>query len=158
MTHPESILQRNCVTWFRLQYPHLAQLLFAVPNGGGRSRVEAAIMKGEGVLSGVADLILLVPRGAYASLCIEMKTETGRQSPAQKAWQHAAQEAGNQYVVVRSFEDFQEHVRAYLKPPAHREIDASAWRLVDCCRRYLRQGCLRSELVAAIEDTDAKLP
>lgn len=158
MTHPESILQRNCVTWFRLQYPHLAQLLFAVPNGGGRSRVEAAIMKGEGVLPGVADLILLVPRGAYASLCIEMKTETGRQSPAQKAWQHTAQEAGNLYVVVRSFEDFQEHVRAYLKPPAHREIDASAWRLVDCCRRYLRQECLRSELVAAIEDTDAKLP
>lgn len=158
MTHPESILQRHCVAWFRLQYPHLAQLLFAVPNGGGRSRVEAAIMKGEGVLSGVADLILLVPRGAFASLCIEMKTEKGRQSPAQKEWQHAAQEAGNQYVVVRSFEDFQEHVRAYLKPPAHREIDASSWRLVDCCRRYLRQECLRSELVAAIEDLDAKLP
>lgn len=157
MTHPESILQRNCVTWFRLQYRALAPLLFAVPNGGGRSRVEAAIMKGEGVLPGVADLILLVPRGAFASLCIEMKTQTGRQSPAQKEWQHAAQEAGNQYFVVRSFEEFQELVRDYLKPPSLAAIQSSAGDLVSACRRYLRQECLRSELVAAIEDLDAKL-
>lgn len=46
MTHNESALQRTCVSWFRLQYPLIARLLFAVPNGGGRSRVEAAIMKG----------------------------------------------------------------------------------------------------------------
>lgn len=56
MTHAESILQRNCVTWFRLQYRSLAGLLFAVPNGGGRSRVEASIMKAEGVTPGVGDI------------------------------------------------------------------------------------------------------
>ena len=114
MMHQESVFQRNCVAWFRLQYPALATMLFAVPNGGGRSRVEAAIMKGEGVTAGVADLLLLVPRGGFASLCIELKTQTGRQAPSQKAWQKAAENAGNRYVVCRSFEDFQAQVRAYL--------------------------------------------
>ena len=115
MTHAESILQRNCVTWFRLQYRAIAGLLFAVPNGGGRSRVEASIMKAEGVTPGVADLLLLVPRGDYACLCVEMKTDKGRQSPEQKAWQQLAEKAGNQYVVCRSFEDFQKTINEYLK-------------------------------------------
>ena len=39
--HTESDLQRQCVSWFRLQYPTDALMLFAVPNGGGRSVVEA---------------------------------------------------------------------------------------------------------------------
>lgn len=49
MTHNESKLQRVCVQWFRVQYPHL--VLFAIPNGGRRGKVEASIMKGEGVLA-----------------------------------------------------------------------------------------------------------
>ncbi len=92
-------------------------MLFAVPNGGGRSRVEAAIMKGEGVTPGVADLILLESRGAFGSLCIEMKDAKGRQSEAQKAWQQTAESFGNKYVVCRSFEQFQEAVRDYMKLP-----------------------------------------
>lgn len=53
-------MQRMCVGWFRLQYPAVGKLLFAVPNGGARSRTEAAIMKAEGVTAGVTDLILLL--------------------------------------------------------------------------------------------------
>jgi VRR-NUC domain. len=157
--HPESILQRNCVTWFRLQHRALAPLLFAVPNGGGRSRVEAAIMKAEGVTAGVADLILLLPRGPYSSLCIEMKTPSKKshQSNAQRRWQVEVEEAGNRYVVVRTFEEFQEIVRDYLKMPSQTAIQDCAGKLVNCCRRYLRQECLRSEFIAAIEDMDAKL-
>lgn len=115
-THEESQLQKDCVTWFRLQYPSRALILFAVPNGGGRSPIEAAIMKAEGVVAGVADLILLEARGNYGSLCIEMKTRSSksRQSPNQKIWQEATQKAGNAYVVIRSFEDFQAVIRQYL--------------------------------------------
>lgn len=76
--HEESQLQRICVKWFRLQYPELAILLFAVPNGGARNKREAGIMKAEGVTAGVADIILLIPSGGYASLCMEFKTEKGR--------------------------------------------------------------------------------
>lgn len=114
--HEESHLQRSCVAWFRLQYPNLALMLFAVPNGGGRSVVEAKIMKGEGVTAGVADLILLVPRGGFGALCIEMKTRSrqSKQRTSQEEWQKAAENAGNLYKVVRTFEDFQQVIQAYL--------------------------------------------
>lgn len=112
--HIESNLQRNCFTWFRLQYPRLRLLLFAVPNGGFRNKREAGIMKAEGVTAGVADVILLKPSGGYASLCVEFKTEDGTQRATQKEWQKAAEGAGNKYVIVRSFDAFKEEVETYL--------------------------------------------
>lgn len=117
--HEESTLQRACVAWFRAQYPEHALMLFAVPNGGGRSRVEAAIMKGEGVTAGVADLILLEARGGFGALCIEMKTtrKDSRQRPSQKQWQQAALKAGNHYAVIRTLEGFQAIVTYYMNLP-----------------------------------------
>ncbi len=114
--HLESDLQKVCVSWFRAQYPSHALMLFAVPNGGARSRTEAAIMKAEGVTAGVSDLILLEPRGGYGALCIEMKTKDkdSRQRPSQKAWQEATEKAGNKYVLCRSLKEFQEAVRSYM--------------------------------------------
>ena len=122
MAHKESTIQRSCVQWFRLQYPELALLLFAVPNGGGRSKIEAAIMKGEGVVSGVADLLLLVPNNTYHGLCIEMKTpsKTSRQSPNQKAWAAAVTDVGYEYKVVRGLDEFRSVVNYYLNSTLHR--------------------------------------
>lgn len=120
MIHKESHLQQVCVKWFRLQYPTIANLLFAVPNGGARSRTEAAIMKGEGVTAGVADLLLLIARGGFGSLAIEMKDDrkSSKQRPSQIQWQQSAERAGNKYEIVRTFEDFQNVVNAYLSEPA----------------------------------------
>lgn len=70
----ESQIQHDCLVWFRLQYPKLARMLFAVPNGGKRDAKTGARMKYEGAVRGVADLILLIPKKGWASLCIEMKT------------------------------------------------------------------------------------
>ena len=114
MRHNESIIQQNFVKWFRLQFPELSLMLFAVPNGGLRRRVEAAIMKAEGMTAGVSDLILLVPSKGYHSLCIEMKAEKGRQTEHQKQWQKHAERHGNKYVICRSFEDAVNAVREYL--------------------------------------------
>lgn len=114
MRTPESTLQSACVTWFRLQYPGLSRLLFAVPNGHYRSKRTACILKGEGVVAGVPDLILLVPRRMKASLCIEMKAGNGRQSPSQKDFQRDAEAVGNQYAVCRSFEEFRKTVDDYI--------------------------------------------
>jgi hypothetical protein len=58
-SEPEHNLQVDCVQWFSLQYPSLRGRLFAVPNGGHRSKTEAARLKAEGVVAGVSDLILL---------------------------------------------------------------------------------------------------
>lgn len=114
MRHNESILQRNCVAWFNLQYRRYAMLLFAVPNGARTSATQARILKAEGMTAGVADLILMVPRKGYHALCLEMKTLTGRQQPTQKAWQEAVEEQGYKYVIVRTFADFQKSIKGYL--------------------------------------------
>ena len=118
--HKESALQKQCVAWFRAQYPKHALMLFAVPNGGGRSRTEGAIMKGEGVTAGVSDLILLEARGGWGALCIEMKTRSknSRQAASQKTWQAATEAAGNRYAVIRSLEAFQALVTEYMHLPA----------------------------------------
>ena len=117
--HAESEIQRSCVSWFREEFPSHALMLFAVPNGGGRSRVEGAILKGGGVTAGVSDLILLEARGGYGALCIEMKTRSKRsgQSDRQREWQAAAEAAGNKYVVARSLEAFKAVIYAYMGMP-----------------------------------------
>lgn len=116
--HEESQIQQSCVRWFRLQFPDIALLLFAVPNGGARNKREAGILKGEGVTAGVADVILLKPSGGFASLCVEFKTEDkgSSQRDTQKRWQEVAEAAGNKYVICRSFDDFYREVRSYLFP------------------------------------------
>ncbi len=112
----EHRVQVACVRWFRLKYPHLSPRLFAVPNGGRRDGVTGARLKEEGVLAGVADLILLVPNAGYHALLIEMKTPKGRQSESQKAWQQEVCAEGEyKYVVCRSLEEFVREVEEYLQ-------------------------------------------
>lgn len=113
--HSEHDIQTACVHWFRLQYPQLAPLLFAVPNGTNKSRAARVHFKDEGLLSGVADMLLLIPRCGYHGLCIEMKTRTGRQSETQKAWQLAVEEQGYRYIVLRSLDEFMELIKNYIK-------------------------------------------
>lgn len=69
----------------RNKYPELA-LLYHVPNGGSRNKIEAANFKRQGVKAGVPDLCLPVPRGRYHGLYIELKTEKGRTSSTQENW------------------------------------------------------------------------
>ena len=123
-THPESKLQIQCVTWFKTQYPHLAPLCFAVPNGGSRNKVEASIMKAEGVTAGVSDLILNIPADKYTQLAIEMKTENGRQSAEQKRYQRYAEAAGIKYIICRSYEEFRIQVNIYLEAVNQATIQA----------------------------------
>lgn len=114
MRHHESKIQIACVQWFRYQYPKLEKLLIAVPNGGYRNAREAQIMKAEGVISGASDLILLVPKKGFGCLCVEMKTEKGRQSNNQKDWQKQTELNGNKYVICRNIDDFMVIINWYL--------------------------------------------
>jgi hypothetical protein len=111
----ERQIQIRCVSWFRARYPEASKVFFSVPNGGARNAWTAKNLRDEGALSGAPDLVLLVPRHGYASLCIEMKKAGGRQSDSQKAFQEAAKAFKNRYVVCYSFEEFQAVVEAYLE-------------------------------------------
>lgn len=111
----ERQIQIRCVSWFRARYPEASRVFMAIPNGSARNPWTAKNLKDEGVLSGVADLILLVPRHGYASLCIEMKKPGGRQSETQKEFEEAAKEYKNKYVVCYSEDDFKRVVTEYLE-------------------------------------------
>lgn len=128
MAYEESRLQQECVSWFRFQYPKYAHVLIHVPNEGNRAKKmvytkygakvvcsSGARLKAEGMVAGVADLLLLVQSGEYGSLAIEMKTQTGRLSDSQKEWRKDCEAAGNKYVVCRSFEQFMCEVVDYMK-------------------------------------------
>lgn len=116
MRHIESSIQCGCVAWYRLQYPELGKLLVACPNGSKRpNAITGAILKREGVVAGVADLLLFVARGGYHGLHIEMKTEKGRQSDAQKAWQSLVEAQGYKYIICRSVEEFVKEVGNYME-------------------------------------------
>lgn len=114
MQNNESRLQSECVRWWNLQFPKYYGLLFAVPNGGKRNVVTARIQKGEGVIAGVADLILLIPNMKYHGLCIEMKFGKNRQSDNQVWWQGLVQEQGYAYIICNSFDRFREVVSNYI--------------------------------------------
>ena len=124
----ESSSQKGVITWFRLQYPKYAKLLIHVPNGGLRSRMkvtkkdgtvtsfsrEGKELKQMGTTAGVSDLLLLVPRGGYGCLAIEMKTEAGKQSESQTDWMFEMIAAGNKYIVCRSSYEAEREIKTYL--------------------------------------------
>lgn len=110
----ESDLQCGCVAWFRYQWPEFSRLLFSVPNGGSRNVIEAARLKKEGVVRGVADLLLLVPKKGFHALCIEMKKKGGRQSEYQREWQKLVEKQGYKYIVCKSFAEFMYEINDYL--------------------------------------------
>lgn len=118
MKHEESKIQQQCVNWFRYQYPQ--HVMFAIPNGGRRGKVEAAIMKGEGVLAGVADLFIMSPKyekriPPIHGLFIEMKTEKGKQTHTQTAFECSAIMRGYQYAICRSLDEFMKVVNEYMQ-------------------------------------------
>lgn len=107
----ESVLQTACVKWFRLQYPDL--IIYAVPNGGSRNVREAQRLKAEGVLAGVADLVVMLPQGK--SIYIEMKVKWNKQTDNQKEFQKKAIELGHTYAVCYSFEEFQQIIENQIE-------------------------------------------
>lgn len=128
-TNPESKLQIACIAWFRMQWRQYERLLWATPNGGKRDAREAARLKTEGVLSGVADITLSVPKkqasrigtSNYAfkiishGLYVELKYGPGKQSAAQIAFEQAVTAQGYQYSVCRTLEEFMNIINTYLK-------------------------------------------
>ncbi len=128
----EHDIQKGCVTYFRLAYPQYRQLLFSVPNGAYVSPQQRKYLSTEGLVSGVADLILLVPRNGYGSLCIEMKTQKGRLQETQKEWQRAAETNGNKYVVCRSFDEFRQEVVSYLGESDCATVEDARRELISC--------------------------
>lgn len=110
-------LQTRCVRWYRLTFPNMVHNLFAVPNGGYRTKTTAANMKAEGQLSGVSDLILLKRKGKCGALLLEAKIKGNYQSDNQREWQRRIEADGYEYRVFHTLEEFIEIVNEYLSRP-----------------------------------------
>ena len=114
---PEMKIQAECVKIAWNEFPETRFSLFHVANEVDRpdsSPMIGAMRRAEGIVRGVSDLILLLPRNGYHALCIEMKTESGYQSSFQKNWQSIVESNGYKYVVCRSAEQFRNELKNYL--------------------------------------------
>ena len=75
------------------KWPEL-ELMHHIPNGGKRSKTEAARFKAMGVKRGVSDIFLPVARGGFHGLYIELKARDGKVDAAQKEWIAAVRKQG----------------------------------------------------------------
>ena len=99
----ENQLQAQIFEYHWNNYPSQRGLLFHV-NNKARNAIEGNKFKAMGVIAGVSDLIYLKPGGK--PIFIELKTDTGIQSNEQKKWEIAITNAGYEYIICRSLEDF----------------------------------------------------
>ena len=115
--HPEDDLQAACIRWVRLARKDV--IVFAIPNGGKRGRIEAARLIGLGVLTGVADLAVLLPWPRGGVGFIELKAGNAKLSPAQEWFEAECLSRGLPYSVCRSFSKFQAAIESWCGPSPH---------------------------------------
>lgn len=112
--HLESEQQRLFVARFRLDPRTRDWPACAIPNGGRRGKIEASILKAEGVSAGAPDWVCF--RNArerpesgtrYAGTALEFKSPTGkgRLTDTQRAWHHALEDEGWRVAVVTSADE-----------------------------------------------------
>ena len=116
-SHEEDRLQITCRVWFDLQHKDLSILLHHSPNEGllVKRASDGAKRKAMGVRAGFPDFIFLKSNRFYPYLAIELKTQKGKQSEHQIAYQKAIEANGGKYVIVRSLEEFMSEINEYLK-------------------------------------------
>ena len=99
----EDQLQAEIFCWHWNNKPKERGLLFHCQQKA-RNKIEGNRFKAMGVIPGVSDFIYLKPGGR--PMFIELKTDTGSQSPAQKEWQAKIESAGYEYIICRDLETF----------------------------------------------------
>lgn len=84
-------------------------LIFAIPNGGKRSKATAGRLKAEGVKAGVPDLFLPLARNGYHGLFLELKVSPNKRERVQSLWHVRLMEQG--YSVHTVWDDATEAIR-----------------------------------------------
>lgn len=114
MNKSEHAEQTATCEWFHLQYKEYRGSFFAIPNGGARHPAVAVKLRSEGVMRGVFDLFLMVPKHPYHGLFIEMKAKGGSMSKHQKLFMQRAQAMGFKAVVCFGFDEARAAISEYL--------------------------------------------
>lgn len=109
--------QTTVFSWAELassRWPEL-RLMHHIPNGGRRSKAEAARFKAMGVRAGVPDIFLPVARGRYHGLYIELKAMDGKLTKQQKEFLEYVRGEGYAGVVAYGAEAAMDTIARYLK-------------------------------------------
>lgn len=117
MKHIESAYQQQVIEWSKWayktgKYPLLC-LLHCSLNGVKLSKTQAGIAKAQGMLSGVPDLFLPVPRGKYHGLYIEMKHGDNTLTENQKKFLQNAANVGFAVSVCYSAQEAIKRIEDY---------------------------------------------
>jgi len=115
--HQEQATLFKWAVFAAARWPELA-LLHAIPNGGHRNKVTAAMLKAEGVKRGVPDICLPVPRGRWHGLYIELKAEGGSASLEQRRWLAALQRQGYRAELCKGWEQARRLIEDYMSTGA----------------------------------------
>lgn len=96
------------------QFPEI-EMLYHIPNGGSRNKIEAAHLKQQGVKAGVPDLCLPVSRGEYHGLYIELKYGKNKPTENQKRWINLLRSQNYKAEVAYGWEEASKIILEYLK-------------------------------------------
>lgn len=92
------------------------RMMYHIPNGGSRNKIEAVHLKAQGVKSGVPDICLPIARGKSHGLYIELKRQSGGTiSEHQKKWITALNNQGYKAVICKGWQDAAETIKKYLE-------------------------------------------
>jgi hypothetical protein len=108
----EDAIHRSIFRFLRSVLP-AHWLVYHTPNGGSRNKIEAANMKGLGVLAGVPDLTIVGDGKAYF---LEVKAKSGRVQPSQHAFMDKLEANKIAHAVVRSIDDVRAFIEQYGLP------------------------------------------
>jgi hypothetical protein len=111
VNRPEQAIHRSCVHYLRTVLPNTWLVMHAA-NGGYRSKSEAGIFKALGVIAGWPDISIF---GEEAKGCqawfLEVKSDDGRLTDAQKDCQNRLRELGFPVAVVHSIDEAEQALR-----------------------------------------------
>lgn len=107
MLHGESRFQACVVRFLR----GLGYMVFSVPNGTRLKPTQALIAKAEGLMAGVADLVIMLPKGQIVFAELKNPNGAGRQSEAQKEFERCARALGFEYKIWQSWDDVESFVK-----------------------------------------------
>lgn len=106
----EQKLQIAVINYIRMAFPDV--LCFAVPNGGKRSMIEAALLKKMGVMAGVSDLLIFW-NGGMGAIELKRPDKTAYMSDSQLAFAEMWQKRGGKFALCNSLDGVESALKSW---------------------------------------------
>lgn len=108
----EHLMQAKVVQYVRTFFPEA--IICSIPNGSGTTAKNRLHLFAEGLLAGMPDLFIAEPRKGFNGLFIEMKTDKGAETQAQKRIRQRLEDNNYLCYVARSDITAINIIEAYL--------------------------------------------